>query len=58
MDRQEQQVACLIERGRVLRCEGVPGEHRQAVGYVRRLAWTVSELLELLVAAQCLSQEP
>ncbi|WP_307818548.1 DUF6415 family natural product biosynthesis protein [Streptomyces sp. MBT62] len=47
-------VAELVERARDIRSEELPGDHRQAVGHVRRMAWNVNELLERLVETQCL----
>lgn len=58
VDQRDREVAYLVERGRELRSQELPGEHVQAVGHIRRLAWTLSELLELLVKHQCLTDEP
>ncbi|MFF8196685.1 DUF6415 family natural product biosynthesis protein [Streptomyces bobili] len=44
----------LIERARALRVEELPGDHRKAVGYLRRMGWIVNEFLERLVAMRCL----
>lgn len=55
---QDEQVADLIERGRTIRAEEVPTDHRRAVGHIRRMAWTLDELLERLVAHQCLTEAP
>ena len=52
--RQDPEVADLIGSGRAIRDEELPGDHRQAVGHIRRMAWIVNELLERLVANQCL----
>ncbi|MFF4442415.1 DUF6415 family natural product biosynthesis protein [Streptomyces sp. NPDC001621] len=46
----------LIERARTLRSEDALGDHRKAVGHLRRMAWTVSELYEQLVATRCLRE--
>ncbi|MER5839729.1 DUF6415 family natural product biosynthesis protein [Streptomyces prasinus] len=54
----DEQVAGLVERGRTIRSEEVPSDHRRAVGHIRRMAWTLDELLELLVAHQCLTEAP
>jgi hypothetical protein len=54
MDRQDDEVAELVAAGRAIRSEELPGQHLQAVGHLRRMAWTLNELLERLVAAQCL----
>ncbi|MFJ9381122.1 DUF6415 family natural product biosynthesis protein [Streptomyces sp. NPDC101455] len=58
VDQRDQEVAHLVERGRALRSQELPGDHAQAVGHIRRLAWTLNELLELLVKHQCLTDEP
>jgi Family of unknown function (DUF6415) len=42
----------LVERGRTLADEEAPGDYRHALGLTRRLAWTTSELIERLMAAQ------
>ncbi|KAF3470110.1 DUF6415 family natural product biosynthesis protein [Streptomyces sp. Tu 3180] len=55
---QDEQVADLVERGRALRSEETPAEHRRAVGHIRRMAWTLDNLLERLVAHQCLTEAP
>ncbi|WP_405914562.1 DUF6415 family natural product biosynthesis protein [Streptomyces sp. NBC_00728] len=46
----------LIERARRLRIEAVPGDHLQAVGHLRRMAWSVNELHERLGAIKCLRE--
>lgn len=38
----------LIERARDMRSAAMPGNPRSAVGHLRRMAWTVNELLERL----------
>ncbi|MFD5575097.1 DUF6415 family natural product biosynthesis protein [Streptomyces cadmiisoli] len=53
---EDTETAELIERARSIRSEEMPGDHRQAVGHLRRLAWTVNELLERLVATKCLKE--
>jgi hypothetical protein len=58
VDQRDREVADLVERGRELRSQELPGDHAQAVGHIRRLAWTLNELLELLVKHQCLTDEP
>ncbi|MFE5599842.1 DUF6415 family natural product biosynthesis protein [Streptomyces coelicoflavus] len=55
---QDEQVADLIERGRTIRTEEVPTDHRRAVGHTRRMAWTLDELIERLVTHQCLTEAP
>ncbi|MFF1627433.1 DUF6415 family natural product biosynthesis protein [Streptomyces sp. NPDC058272] len=46
----------LIQRAREVRAEDMPGDHLQAVGHLRRMAWTTNELLERLVENQCLKE--
>ncbi|MEU0942296.1 DUF6415 family natural product biosynthesis protein [Streptomyces canus] len=58
MDQKDQQIADLVERGRHMRAEELPSDHRRAVGHVRQMAWTLNELLERLVENQCLTEEP
>lgn len=53
----DREVAALVERGRALCAEELPGDHHRDVGYLRRLAWTLNELLELMVMHQCLTEE-
>lgn len=57
-DERDGRVADLVARGRTIQSEEVPSDHRRAVGHVRKMAWTLNELLELLVANQCLTEEP
>ncbi|MFG3250575.1 DUF6415 family natural product biosynthesis protein [Streptomyces sp. NPDC048187] len=54
----DEQTAGLVERGRTIRSEEVPTDHRRAVGHSRRMAWTLDELIERLVAHQCLTEAP
>lgn len=56
VDFRDEQVSELVEHARTVRSEEVPGDHRQAVGHLRRMAWTVNELLERLVENQCLKE--
>lgn len=46
--------AWLIEQARTVRSEDVPGDYWRAVRHLRRMGWTVNELLERLVATRCL----
>ncbi|MFC7841865.1 DUF6415 family natural product biosynthesis protein [Streptomyces sp. NPDC057382] len=55
---QDERVTELVERARTVRSEELPGDHRRAVGHIRRMAWTLEELLDRLVAVQCLAEEP
>ncbi|MGX4695492.1 DUF6415 family natural product biosynthesis protein [Streptomyces sp. JNUCC 63] len=55
-EERDAEAARLVERGRTLRAEDLPGSHWLAVGHLRRMAWTVNELLERLVATRCLRE--
>lgn len=55
---QDEQVADLTERGRTIRTEEVPRDHRRDVGDIRSMAWTLGVLLERLVAHQHLTEAP
>lgn len=46
----------LIQSARVLRAEETPGGYWRAVGHLRRMAWSVNELLERLGALRCLKE--
>ncbi|MER5915486.1 DUF6415 family natural product biosynthesis protein [Streptomyces sp. NPDC001982] len=48
--------AGLIDRAHAVHSEDVPGDHWTAVGHLRRMGWTVNELLEHMVATQCLRE--
>lgn len=50
------EAAQLIEQARTVRSEDLPGDHWKAVGQLRRMSWTVNELLERLVATRCLKE--
>ncbi|MER5387219.1 DUF6415 family natural product biosynthesis protein [Streptomyces sp. NPDC002688] len=52
----DSEVEQLIERARRLRAEAMPGDHLQAVGHLRRMAWSVNELHERLGALKCLRE--
>ncbi|MEU1629342.1 DUF6415 family natural product biosynthesis protein [Streptomyces sp. NPDC020096] len=52
-DQADERAALLIEQARTVRSQEMPGDHRRAVGHLRRMGWTVSELLERLVETQC-----
>ncbi|MFC9280847.1 DUF6415 family natural product biosynthesis protein [Streptomyces collinus] len=54
---QDERVNELVAQARTVRAEELPNDHRRAVGHVRRMAWTLEELLERLVANQCLKEE-
>lgn len=42
------QVSALVERAEALRSEGLPGDYRTALGYLRRMAGVTLDLLERL----------
>ncbi|MEK8144014.1 DUF6415 family natural product biosynthesis protein [Streptomyces sp. M10(2022)] len=45
----------LIEHAREVRSKDMPGDPHRAVGHLRRMAWTVNELLERLLATRQLT---
>ncbi|MER6408730.1 DUF6415 family natural product biosynthesis protein [Streptomyces viridosporus] len=55
-DRRDAATAQLIEQARTLSAEDAPSDRRRAVGHLRRLGWTASELLDRLVATRCLRE--
>jgi hypothetical protein len=55
---QDERVNELVDQARAIRAEELPADHRRAVGHVRQMAWTLDELLERLVANQCLKEKP
>ncbi|MFF3730199.1 DUF6415 family natural product biosynthesis protein [Streptomyces sp. NPDC002476] len=57
-DQRDQAVASLVKRARAVRPEALPGDRFRAVGYLRRMAWTLEEFLERLVENQCLKEAP
>ncbi len=52
-ERRDDQAADLIARARALRSEELPGNYQPAVRHLRRLGWTVHELLERMVKTHC-----
>jgi len=46
----------LVRQARDVRAEELPAGHMAAVGHVRRLAWSVHELLERLTAIKCVRE--
>ncbi|CAL9672578.1 DUF6415 family natural product biosynthesis protein [Streptomyces griseomycini] len=46
----------LLDQARTRHAEDLPGDHRRAVGQLRRMGWTASELLDRLVATRCLRE--
>lgn len=54
---QDERVDQIVENARTVGSEEIPGDHWKAVGHVRRMAWTLNELLERLVENQCLKEE-
>jgi hypothetical protein len=55
-EHEDEVVARLIERARTVRCEEMPADYRQAVGHLRRMAWSVGELHERLVTTRCVKE--
>lgn len=55
-DQEDEQADRLICLARQVRSEDMPGDQWQAVGHLRRMAWSVNELLERLVAIHCLRE--
>ncbi|GED90682.1 hypothetical protein TNCT6_77670 [Streptomyces sp. 6-11-2] len=55
-EQRDETAARLVDRARTLRTEDMPGDHWKAVGHLRRMGWTVNELLERLVATRCLKE--
>ncbi|MFE9976189.1 DUF6415 family natural product biosynthesis protein [Streptomyces hirsutus] len=53
---QDTTAAQLIRQARTLVSEDVPGDHRKAMGHLRRMGWAVNELLDRLVAVRCLKE--
>ncbi|MFE5923556.1 DUF6415 family natural product biosynthesis protein [Streptomyces sp. NPDC056468] len=53
---EDEVAARLIERVRLVRSEEMPANYRQAVGHLRRMAWSVGELHERLVATKCVKE--
>ncbi|USQ85842.1 DUF6415 family natural product biosynthesis protein [Streptomyces phaeoluteigriseus] len=53
-DESDEQANRLVRRARQLRNGVLPDEYRQAVGHLRRTAWTVNELAERLAVLGCL----
>ncbi|MGW8954747.1 DUF6415 family natural product biosynthesis protein [Streptomyces sp. NPDC055709] len=58
-EQRDDTAAWLVGRARALRSEELPGGHWKAVGHLRRMGWTVNELLERMVDTGCVkSPEP
>ncbi|MFI1443203.1 DUF6415 family natural product biosynthesis protein [Streptomyces fructofermentans] len=55
---QDEQLCDLVAQAHALRIAALPTDRRQAVGHLRRMAWTLEALLERLVAQQHLKEEP
>ncbi|MGW2572866.1 DUF6415 family natural product biosynthesis protein [Streptomyces sp. NPDC001537] len=53
---EDDQAAELIERARDWGVEELPGDYWRAVGHLRRMAWSVNELLERLGTVRCLKE--
>ncbi|MFC5220478.1 DUF6415 family natural product biosynthesis protein [Streptomyces coerulescens] len=52
----DDQTALLIQQARLASAQPLPTDHVQAVGHLRRMAWSVNELHERLVAIRCLRE--
>lgn len=52
----DEATAQLIAQARTIRSVRAPGDHWKAVGHLRRMGWTVNELLERLVSTKCLRE--
>jgi hypothetical protein len=46
----------LVQHARAVRSEAVPADFWPAVGHLRRVAWSVNELLERLGAIRCIKE--
>jgi hypothetical protein len=55
-DQKDEEAGRLIQQAHTVRAEDMPGHHRQAVGHLRRMAWSVNELLERLSVLKCLKE--
>ncbi|WP_190039755.1 DUF6415 family natural product biosynthesis protein [Streptomyces fructofermentans] len=55
---QDEQLCDLVAQAHALRSAVLPADRRQAVGHLRRMAWTLEALLERMVARQRLKEEP
>ncbi|CAM5656373.1 hypothetical protein GCM10010261_62750 [Streptomyces pilosus] len=53
---QDTTVTQLLEQARTLRVEDMPNDYSKALGQLRRMGWTASELLDRLVAMRCLKE--
>ncbi|MFD9503466.1 DUF6415 family natural product biosynthesis protein [Streptomyces sp. NPDC060035] len=51
-DRKDSVALRLLEQARTVWSQDMPGDRRTAIGHVRRMAWTVNELLERLLATR------
>ncbi|MFF0698335.1 DUF6415 family natural product biosynthesis protein [Streptomyces tendae] len=55
-DQSDPEAIRLIRLARDVRALDLPGDHMKAVGHLRRMAWTVNELLERLVDLRCIKE--
>ncbi|MFF8638951.1 DUF6415 family natural product biosynthesis protein [Streptomyces pilosus] len=53
---QDTTVTQLLEQARTLGAEDMPNDYSKALGQLRRMGWTASELLDRLVAMRCLKE--
>jgi hypothetical protein len=55
-DQKDEEAGRLIQQARTARAEDMPGDYMKAVGHLRRMAWSVNELLERLSALKYLKE--
>lgn len=55
-DQKDEGAGRLIQQARTVRAEDIPGDYMKAVGHLRRMAWSVNELLERLSALKYLKE--
>ncbi|CAL9326612.1 DUF6415 family natural product biosynthesis protein [Streptomyces sp. SudanB91_2054] len=55
-DQSDPEADRLIRQARDVRAQELPGDHMKAVGHLRRMAWSVNELLERLAALRCVKE--
>ncbi|MEU3734536.1 DUF6415 family natural product biosynthesis protein [Streptomyces sp. NPDC033538] len=53
---QDTEAGLLVQRDRGMRATQAPDGYWQAVAYLRRLAWSVNELLERLTVTGCIRE--
>ncbi|MGW5098320.1 DUF6415 family natural product biosynthesis protein [Streptomyces nodosus] len=55
-EREDAATARLVEQARAVRSQDMPSGRWKAIGHLRRMGWTLHELLERLIAAGCLKE--